>query len=309
MDSIEYKDVKTGVIVTMIVLHITVNSLLISVLVKYAELREDRTALFMMSLSIADVGIGLTALPISAVFCSGFTPRVQHLTQYLPEINMVCQSVFGVASMHSQAWVAFSKMISVSKPLRYEQLLSRNRCYGIIGSTWIFGAAVAASRLILSPTWNTDTCWFTFEAHNRSVSALVLVLYLVSLVCPELVLTYASVRIFVVVARAHSQVSSQVQSISGGADDSGMVTLKAIRSARNVLVICFVALALSVPFFLHMIIVYILREERVVFSFFAFWLVRCNSFMNSFLYMVLHRSIRQKLRVMFTGLYESCRCD
>ena len=176
---------------------------------------------------------------------------------------MVSLSMFGFASMHSQTWVAFSKMVLVSKPLRYEQLLSRNRCYGIIVSMWIFGAAVAASRLLLSPTWNTDVSWFIFEAHNRRVSALVLVLFLVSLVCPELVLTNASVRIFLGVVRAHRQVSLQVQSISRGADESGMVTLKAIRSARNVLVFCFVALSLSVTFLMHMIILYILQDEQV----------------------------------------------
>ena len=173
-----------------------------------------------------------------------FENHVQHLTHYLPNMNMVCMSMFGFASMHSQAWVALSKMVSVSKPLRYEQLLSINRCYGIVVSAWIFGAAVAASMLILNPTWNTNVCWFTFESHNIRISALDLLLYLVSLVCPELVLTYASVRIFLVIVRAHRQVSAQVQSISGGVDESGMETLKAIRSARNVLVIYFVALAL-----------------------------------------------------------------
>ena len=201
-----YSAVKTSVIVALIVLHITMNYLLIAVLVKYAELREDRTVLFKISLSLADavdLRSELTVLPIGAVFCSRVISRVQHLTQYLPKINMVCLSIFGFASMQSQAWVAFSKMVSVSKQLRYE--LSRNRCHGIIVSTWIFGAA---SRLLLSPSWNTDVCWFTFEAHSRSVSALVLVLYLVSLVCPELVLTYAIVRImFLVVVRAHIQVS------------------------------------------------------------------------------------------------------
>ena len=139
-----YSAVKTSVIVAMIVLHITMNYLLIAVLVKYAELREDRTVLFKISLSLADavdLRSGLTVLPIGAVFCSRVISRVQHLTQYLPKINMVCLSIFGFASMQSQAWVAFSKMVSVSKQLRYE--LSRNRCHGIIVSTWIFGAAVA----------------------------------------------------------------------------------------------------------------------------------------------------------------------
>ena len=71
---------------------------------------------------------------------------------------------------------------------------------------WIFGAAVAASRLLLSPTWNTDVSWFIFEAHNRRVSALVLVSSLVSFF-PELVLNYASVRIVLPRYRPSSQTS------------------------------------------------------------------------------------------------------
>ena len=54
-----------------------------------------------------------------------------------------------------------------------------------------------------------------------------------------------------------------MQSINGGADESGMVILKAIRSARNVLVVCVVALALSLPFLMHMIILHILHDEQV----------------------------------------------
>ena len=286
------------------------NSLLIAIVIRYAELREDRTALFMISLSLADLGSGVIALPISASLCSGATPTVQHMTLYLPKINMISMTFFSIVSLHSQAWVALYKMVSVLKPLRYEQLLSRNRCYGIIVSTWVVGAALASTTLTSSCTWNTDVCTYRVVANNSSFSVLALGLYIVSSVLPGAALVYATARIFLVVVRAHSQVSAQVQSISGGADQSGMVTLKAIRSAKNVLVICFVALALTVPIWVFAIIRHMFFTAQTVslFSFTAIWLFYCNSFMNSFLYMVLHRSIRQKLKLMFTGVYESCRC-
>ena len=309
MHPIEYSEVKTGVIGTIIVWNIVTNCLLIAVLLKYTELREDRTALFVISLSLADLGIGL-CLPTSAALCSNVTSSVQHMTRHLPKVNIILIWFFGFISQHSQAWVALSKMVSVLKPLRYEQLISRNRCYGIIVCIWIVSAALAASRLVLATTWNMNFCMYIIEANNISVSALSLFLYVLSSIVPQMVLLYATVRNFLVVVRAHSHVSAQVQSISGGADVSGMVTLKAIRSARNVLVICFVALALSVPVFMHMVIRHILYEAQAlaVFSFVAIWLFFCNSFTNSFLYMFLHRSIRHKLRLMFTGVYESCRC-
>ena len=79
-----------------------------------------------------------------------------------------------------------------------------------------------------------------------------LVRYLFSFFIPEISLIYATVRIFLVVVRADSQVSAQVQSIRGGANEAGLVTLKAIRSAKNVLIICLVAVAHTVPLFLHM---------------------------------------------------------
>ena len=114
------------------------NYLLIAVLVKYAELREDRTVLFKISLSLADavdLRSGLTVLPIGAVFCSRVISRVQHLTQYLPKINIVCLSIFGFASMQSQAWVAFSKMVSVSKQLRYELSIAATESLSPRGSS------------------------------------------------------------------------------------------------------------------------------------------------------------------------------
>ena len=96
-------------------------------------------------------------------------------------------------------------------------------------------------------------------------------------------------------------------SLGSGAVESGLLTLKVIHSAKNVLVICFVALALTVPVYVFAVLRYILFDAQTVgvFSFVPIWLFHCNSWMNSFLHMVLHRSIRHKLRLMFTILFDA----
>ena len=302
MEENEFSDVKPVVISCVIVLNITMNSILIALLIKFAELRQDRTVLFMLSLSVSDLAAGCSSMPISAALCSRATPTVRTMTEYLPKINMFCIWFFGFASQHSQSWVALSKMVAILRPLKYEQLFSRNRCYGIIVFNWVVGSVLAGSRLALIMEWDNE--------NNATVSILSLVGYAVSVVLPELALIYATVQIFIVVVRVHRHVSAQVQSISGGSANSGLVTLKAVRSARNILVICFVALALTVPLLVSAVLRFAVQGKDIVtrVGFYAVWSFQCNSFLNSFLYIVLHRTLRQKVWITFVAAYEFIRC-
>jgi hypothetical protein len=297
--------VKPVVISCVIVLNIVMNSILIALLVKFAELREDCTAWFMLSLSVSDLAAGCTGMPISAALCSRATPTVRNMTQYLPKINLFCMWFFGFVSQHSQSWVALSKMVAILRPLKYEQMFSRNRCYGIIVFNWIVGAALAASRLTLATGFSTNHCAFTLKTRKGSEPVSMIFAFVFSIVLPVLVLVFATARIFIVLVRVHSQFSAQVQSISGGSAHSGLVTLKAIRSARNILVICFVALALTVPLLVAAVLHHNMHDEDNVtqFGFYFVWLFHSNSFLNSFLYVVLHRSLRHKLGVMFVAVY------
>ena len=310
MEENEFSDVKPVVISCVIVLNITMNSILIALLIKFAELRQDRTVLFMLSLSVSDLAAGCSSMPISAALCSRATPTVRTMTEYLPKINMFCIWFFGFASQHSQSWVALSKMVAILRPLKYEQLFSRNRCYGIIVFNWVVGSVLAGSRLALIMEWDNENCTSGPEKNNATVSILSLVGYAVSVVLPELALIYATVQIFIVVVRVHRHVSAQVQSISGGSANSGLVTLKAVRSARNILVICFVALALTVPLLVSAVLRFAVQGKDIVtrVGFYAVWSFQCNSFLNSFLYIVLHRTLRQKVSITFVAAYEFIRC-
>ena len=304
---------KPAIISTVIVLNIIMNSLVIAVMVRYPALREDRTALFMFTLCIADLAGGCTAMPISAALCSSATHTVRLTTEYLPKIQMFCFWWYTYNSMHSITWVALSKMVAVVKPFRYEQLLTRNRCYGIVAFNWIVGAALAAAKLTLDTSWNMTICTFRSPANNKYASRLILSTYFLCVVIPATALIVGTGVILIVVLRTHRQISMQVQSMGGvgagaggGSIGAGLLTLKTIRSAKNILIICFVTVAFNIPILMFAVLRHGIENQKVTdaFGFSGVWIVCCNSFTNSFLYMILHRAVRVKLTCMFTDVRE-----
>ena len=312
MDAYEFSDVKPVIISAVIVLNIITNCLVIAVIARYPALREDRTTLFICSLCVSDLAGACITMPISAALCSRATPTVRLSTRYLPEIQMFCGWWFGFNSMHSISWVALSKMVAILKPFRYEQLLTCNRCYGIIVFNWVVGAALAAAKFTIDVTWNTSICTFRVPANNKQASTLIISTYVVTIVIPGIALIVATVMMLIVVLRTHKQICCQVQSIGGGgAINTGLVTVQTIRSAKNILIICFVSIALSVPLLSFAVLRHAIYSQQIarVFSFSAAWLFSCNSFMNSFLYLVLHRSVRKKIVRMFTDMRDCLRRD
>ena len=140
-------DIKTVVISIVIITNITLNVLVVAVIARYPQLREDLMALFMFSLTLSDLANGLTAMPLSAALCSQATTNVRNMTEYLPKIHAAFSPWFGITSMPSLCWMTVYKMVAIMHPLRCEQLLSRRRCYLVICCAWLTGAAVGATLL------------------------------------------------------------------------------------------------------------------------------------------------------------------
>ena len=160
MDVTDFDDIKSVIISVAIVLNITLNVIVVAVIVKYPQLRKDRTALFMFSLTLSDLATGCTVMPISAAVCLKASPNVRNMLQYLPTIQQMCTVWFMFTSMHSLCWVTVCKMVAVEKPLRYEQILTRRRCCFIITGIWVSGAVMATALSPRMSSWNLDTCMY-----------------------------------------------------------------------------------------------------------------------------------------------------
>ena len=186
---------KPIVISIMVILNIALNGLTIAVIARYPKLRDDRTTLFMFSLALSDLANGCTAMPISAALCSSVTPSVRHETNVLPRINAVVSVWFSVTSMHSLCWLTLCKMVAITNPLRYEEILTRNRCYFIICGLWLTGALSGGTVAYYVESWQFDTCLYQVTISKGNVG-LMSVVFIIAILCPVVCLVYSTTRIF-----------------------------------------------------------------------------------------------------------------
>ncbi len=129
MDIDDFDDIRPAIISAVIVLNITLNVIVVAVIITYPILREDRTTLFMLSLTLSDLANGCTAMPISAAVCSRATPNARMMVQYLPKVHVICSVWFICTSMHSLCWVTVCKMVTISSTTHSYSLLYRNIWY------------------------------------------------------------------------------------------------------------------------------------------------------------------------------------
>ena len=291
-------------------MNIITNSLVIAVIGKYPQLREDRSTLFMFSLAFSDLANGCTAMPISIALCSRATPNVRNMTGFLPKIHATFSLWFTACSMHNLCWMTVCKMIAITKPFRYQQLLTRKRCYIIICCTWMTGALLAATVATYVSSWNINVCTFHMTVSPASACILVIDL-IIAVVLPVVVLMYSSTRIFVVIIRTHRRIAAQVLSIGGGtvsAADGASLTLMSIRSGRNVLVVSLAFFLLTIPYIIFMLMCAFKLDLHLPtsYTFVASWILLSNSSVNSMIYISLFRDVRHKMAHMLRSVCHLC---
>ena len=312
MDINDFDDIKPVIISVVIILNITLNAVVIAVIVRNPQLREDRTTLFMLSLSLSDLANGCTAIPISAVVCSKASPNVRDMVQYLPKINIICSVWFNFNSTHSLCWVTMCKMVAVTKPLHYEQILTRDRCYVIIAGIWVSGAMISTALSPRIVSWNIDICGLPVASKlPAGIATLMIFCLVVGLVLPLTGMGYAASRIVCAIARTHRQIAAQSNSIGGHIDFVGNIpslTSKSIRSGRNVLIICLAYLVLTIPAAVYVVAIIMGKEydAQSSFKFVGVWTVFCNSLVNKLLYLLIFRYVRSKVINMFRDLSQFC---
>jgi len=295
--------VKPIIISAVVVANVIFNSIVIAVISRYSQLREDRTTLFMFSLALSDLANGCVAMPISAALCSSAHSSERQENIILLKIQAVFSVWFTVTSMHNICWVTTCKMIALTNPFRYEQLLTRNRCYAIIVILWVIGALAGAVVAQTVSSWDGIVCIY-IAAVSKQNFGLIVVILIVSIICPVVGQIYSTVRIFFVILRTHRQITMQLTPIGGSVPSIPSLTLKTVRSGKNVLIICLALFILTIPYIMHTVLTLMgLRSMFPLwFNFFVIWTFLGNTFVNSLIYIFVFRSVRNKTTQMFRAI-------
>ncbi|KAK2157056.1 hypothetical protein NP493_1916g00028 [Ridgeia piscesae] len=223
----------------------------------------------------------------------------------------MCIKWCGFNSVNSLSWLTLSKMVAVTKPFRYEQLLSRNRCYVIICFDWFIGACIATVGSQAKSDWNMPMCLTQLPVVSR-VSAVFKAISITAISLPLIMIVYATTKIICVIVRTHLQISALVHSIGGYDNNTGLglsLTRQSARSCKNVLIICVTVVVLTIPLIVYNVAVTVWGYGLISISygFTVFWIAMCNSFVNSLLYLTLFRSVRRKTYEMLQKMIDAWR--
>ena len=303
MDNTDFNDIRTVIISVVIVLNIVLNVVVVAVLLRYPELREDSTNIFILSLTLSDLAHGCTAMPISAALCSDATPTVRTMIRFLPKIHAFFSALFVIASMHSLCWVTVYKIVAITRPLQCEQILSRQRCYIVLAFSWIFAAVTGVVLTARVDGWNLDTCLHGLPMMSSfDMVIVVLIVLVIGIALPILLKVIATASIFRVIMRTHQQIAEQTRSIAVlPIENQPSITSMSIRSGKNVLIICLTDVILAIPVNVYITGIIVGKDNLFApyFRFLAAWIFFSTTFVNSFLYITVFSSIRRKTITMF----------
>ena len=142
-------------------------------------------------------------------------------------------------------------MVAITNPLRYEQVLTRTRCYAIICVLWLVGALIAGIVTYNVDSWDFNTCIHNVNIDGGNVG-LIFIVVIIAILCPVSGLVYSTARIFRAILRTHRQITAQGVSTGGENDNAPIesLTMKSIRSGRNVLIVCLALIVLTNPYFI-----------------------------------------------------------
>ena len=299
-DMEDVNSVKVTVVSLSAAANIVLNSLVIAVIVKTPKLREDRTTLFVFSLAVSGLAFGICCTVSSAIFCS--RPEMTNPNGFA-SIYMALAAWFTVASLYNLCCISVCKMVAVVYPLRYLVVVTERRCYIVIFFNWIVSASFAAPFYFIATSWSPDECIAERKQITWKSSAYMFALEVICCLLPMSVMIYANVRMFVVVARVTRQVSVASSDVEPYQQILASALIRSVRSSRNIIIICFAYV------FLVMSIVVVVTTTsisdtaiEVDVKFALDWLFFAHMFINSFLYIVLHRSVRVAVKELFRSV-------
>ncbi|KAG7223878.1 hypothetical protein INR49_015134 [Caranx melampygus] len=118
------------------------------------------TNFFVVSLAVADIAVGLLAIPFAITISTGFCANFHGCLFIACFVLVLTQS-----SIFSLLAIAVDRYIAIKKPLRYSSLVTGHRAKGIIALCWILSVGIGLTPML---GWNTG--WNTTGAANSSNS-------------------------------------------------------------------------------------------------------------------------------------------
>lgn len=261
------------------------NLLVIRALWKTSSIPVSLKKMF-LSLAVSDLAMGLFGQPLFGItFAKMLHTKASgnhNFDRFCPLLFTLCHfSLFllACASLLNVTIVAFDRLLAISLPLRYQEIVTPNRVNIALGVLWLT-SGIAAAIYILLPS-NNDRVSEVLEYVGLCIT------------------TVAYLYIYKTVRYHQNQIQSHFQMHNSQAVE----LLRQKKSTINALFVYIVFLACYGP---HLCCTILLTVDRLNVSFLAAYevsvfLVLLNASLNPIIYCWRYREIREMVKATFKG--------
>ena len=283
------------VLIVVVTLAIVVANVINIVVISTTKSLQNPSGHLMISLAIGDLLMGLVVTP-SSIGASryGYWPYGQVFCFFSGYVALLvmCTSIWTLAIISLNRW------IHVSRPLQYETIVTRRRCFAAILLVWVGNALPP----LISPMFGWGSIRYDryvffcmFDFNNEPAYTLFTTSIVIGSAGPLLVYTY--VKMFMI-ARGHLQQIRQLEITTNIDSNRKGLLVAQMNGIKTIGIIVISFYIVWSPATLLSLISSLAVHEDTIHQgvhFVCWWLAICNSFMNFFIYSVRNAAFRDQL--------------
>ncbi|XP_020604500.1 beta-2 adrenergic receptor-like [Orbicella faveolata] len=146
---------------------------------------------FLASLCVADFLVGLVIDPVWITIRFATQPQRAHILKQVINLLWIHSTA---ATVFNLCCVSVDRFIAIRFPFRYQNIITKQRCYAVIIMVWLISLFLPFSRTLVGNRTNVESLWFS--------------LTLITLVLPITVVTLCYFSIFKAARRQASTIKS-----------------------------------------------------------------------------------------------------
>ena len=118
---------------------------------------------FLTSLCVADFLVGLVIDPVWIAIRFATQPQRAHILKQVINLLWIHTTA---ATVFNLCCVSVDRFIAIRFPFRYQDIITKKRCYAVIMMVWLIPLFLPFSRILVDNQTNVEKLWFFLNIYS-----------------------------------------------------------------------------------------------------------------------------------------------